>query len=276
MELVEPLTPELALVDPDLARRARDRLPTPGETLPSPERASSPDKDVMETSGRESWVSDFDDSRRPEKPLSASGLAAEGRPGRESVTEKHDLHAPSGSRRRGRVFLGALGVVLAAIAVYALAPDSTVREKASNRGSKSTVTRIDRLVKPPESREPTAGAAGGSAPTVPRHSGVSGATVHTRSGSKRPRAVSPRVFFWPVVSDATVYRFEFFQEGLEVFKALSSRARLELPAHWVYRGRTYQPVAGKTYIWKVSPGFGPRSRLRYGDPIVRSTWVAPR
>jgi hypothetical protein len=246
---VEPLTPELALVDPELARRARDRLPAPGETLPSPGRTSSPDKDVRETSGRESWVSDFDDSRRPEKRLSASGLAAEGRPGRESVKEKHDLHAPSGSRRRRRVFLGALGVVLTAIAVYALAPDSTVREKASNRGSKSAATRIDRHVKPPESTEPTARAA---------------------------RAVSPRVFIWPVVSDATFYRFEFFREGLEVFEALSSRARLELPTHWVYRGRTYQPVAGKTYIWKVSPAFGARSRLRYGDPIVRSTWVAPR
>jgi hypothetical protein len=244
---VEPLTPELALVDPELARLARDRLPTPGETPSSPERAS---------------------------PLSASsGLAAQGRPGRESADENHDLRAPSRSRGRGRVFVGALAVILAAVAVYALAPDSTIRDEASNRVPKSAATRTDRHVRPQESSKATR--AGAGAPTVPRHSGVLGATVHTKASSTRPRPFSPRVLSWPVVSGATFYRVELFRQGLEIFKALSSSARLELPTHWVYRARTYQPVAGKTYIWKVSPAFGPRSRLRYGDPIVRSSWVAP-
>ena len=261
---MEPLSPELALVDPELARLARDRLPSPGETPPSP---------VAETSGRESPV--FDDSRRPEKrPSASSGLAAEGRSGRESANEKHDLPAPSRSRGRGRVLVGALGVVVAAIAVYALAPDSTIREEASNRPPKSAATRTDRHVRPQESTKTTR--AGAGARTVPRHSGVLGATVDTKASSKRARPFSPRVLSWPVVSGATFYRVELFRQGLEIFKTLSSSARLELPTHWVYRARTYQPIAGKTYIWKVSPAFGPRSRLRYGDPIVRSTWVAPR
>jgi hypothetical protein len=163
-------------------------------------------------------------------------------------------------------------VILAAIAVYALAADLTGRDEPPNRGSKSSATRSDRHVKPQESTEPTARAAGGRAATVPRHSG---ATARTRAHAK-PRAVSPRVLIWPVVSGATFYRVELFRQGLEVFEALSSKARLEVPTHWVYRGRTYQSLAGKTYIWKVFPAFGPRSRLRYGDPIVRgTTWVAP-
>jgi hypothetical protein len=192
---VEPLTPELALIDPELARRARDRLPTPGGTPSSSQRASSRDKDVRKT--RE-------------------------------------------SRRRGRIFLAALGVVLGATAIYALAPDLAARDEASNRGSKNAPIRTDRHVKP------------------------QGSTV------------SPRVLVWPVVSDASFYRVELFLQGREVFTALSSKARVEVPRRWVYRGRTYQSLAGKTYIWKVSPAFGPRSRLRYGDPIVRSTaWVAP-
>jgi hypothetical protein len=274
---VEPLTPELALVDPELARLARDRLPPPGKTSSSPGRASSPDQDVGETGARESCVSGVDDGRRLENSVNASSSsAAEARSGFEPANEKDELRAPGGSSRRGRVFLGALGVALAAIAVYALAPDSTVREEASNRAPKSAASRPDRHGKPQESTKPTARAAGAAAPTVPRHSGVLGATVQTKAGSKRPRPFSTRVFIWPAVPSATFYRVEFFRRGREVFKALSSTTRLELPGRWVYRGRTYEALAGGTYIWKVSPAFGPRSRLRYGDPIVRSTWVAPR
>ena len=253
---MEPLTPELALVDPELARLARDRLPPPGETPSSPRRPSSPKKDVGETRARDSF-------------------AAEARSELDSAKKKRELPAPSGPRRRGRVFLGALGVALAATAVFALAPDSTVREEASNQAPKNAASRIDRHGQPRESTKPTARTAGASAPTVPRRSDALGATAQTRSSSKRQRPFSTRVFIWPAVSGATLYKVEFFRRGHEVFKALSSRARLELPTRWVYQGRTYQLVAG-TYTWKVSPAFGPRSRLRYESPIIRSTWVAQR
>jgi hypothetical protein len=270
---VEPLTPELALVDPELARLARERLP---ETPSSPRRASSPPDDLGDARGQRSWFSEVDDHRRPENPPSASSsTVAEERSPRESPKEEPQPRAPVRPRRRRRIFLGAVGVALAAIAVYALAPDSTVREEASNRAPKSAASRPDRHGKPQESTKPTARAAGAAAPTVPRHSGVLGATAHTRGNSKRPSPFSTRVFIWPTVPSATFYRVEFFRRGREVFKALSSTARLELPGRWVYRGRTYEVVAGTTYIWKVSPAFGPRSRLRYGDPIIRSTWVAP-
>jgi hypothetical protein len=273
---VEPLTPELVLVDPELARLARDRLPAHGETPSSPGRASSPDQDVGETRARDSSVSGVDDARRPENALNAfSSFGAEARPGLASANEERELRAPSGPRRRGRVFLGALGVALAAIAIYALAPDSTVREEASNRAPKKAPTRIDHHGKPRESTRRTARAAAANAPTVPRHSDVLGATAQTRANSKRQRPFSTRVFIWPAVSNATFYKVEFFRRGRQVFKALSSTARLELPTRSVYRGRTYQLVAG-TYTWKVSPAFGPRSRLHYGNPIIRSTWVPQR
>jgi hypothetical protein len=273
---VEPLSPELALVDPELARLARERLPPPGETLSPPRRASSSHKDVGETTARRSWDSGVDDARRPENSLSASSsFAAEARSGLNSAKTERPLGARSGPRRRGRVFLGALGVALAAIAVYALAPDSTVREEAANPAPKNAPTRIDHHGKPRESTRATARAAGGSAPTVPRHTGVLGATAHTRAKSERPGPFPTRVFIWPAVSNATFYKVEFFRRGREVFKALSSTARLALPTRWVYRGRTYRLVAG-IYSWKVSPAFGPRSRLRYGDSIIRSTWVAQR
>jgi hypothetical protein len=273
---VEPLTPELALVDPELARRARDRLPPPGETHASPGRALSSDKDVTETSARRSWVSEVDDARRPENSPSASpGFASEGRSGSDPASRKGRLHAASGPRRRVRVFLGAFGVILAAIAVYALAPDSTVREEAENRAPKKASTRIDHHGTRRESTRGRAKVEDSSAPTVPRRSGVLGARAQTRTKAAGPRPLATRVFIWPAVSDATFYKVEFFRYGREVFKALTSTARLELPTRWVYRGRTYQLVAG-IYTWKVSPAFGPRSRLRYGNPIIRSNWVAQR
>ena len=231
IQLVEPLSPELALVDPELARRARDRLPPTGETHASPGRALSAHKDVTETSIRRSWASTV---VAPENPPSAAPSFAPARSGSDPASTKRQLPVASGSRRRVRVFLGAVGVLLAAIAVYALAPDSTVREEAANRAPKK---------------------------------------ASTRANPARPFGTT--VFNWQAVSDAAFYKVEFFRNGREVFEALSSRARLELPTRWVYRGRTYQLVAG-SYFWKVVPAFGPRSRLGYGEPIVRSTWVARR
>jgi hypothetical protein len=115
-------------------------------------------------------------------------------------------------------------VVVAAVSVYALAPDSTIREEASNRAPKGAATRTDRHVRPQESTKATR--AGAGAPSVPRHSSVLGATMHTKASSKRPRPFSPRVLSWPVVSGATFYRVELFRQGLEIFKALSSSAAL--------------------------------------------------
>ena len=45
-DVVEPLTPELVLVDPELARLARDQLPAPGEGLSSSSQPFSSDESL--------------------------------------------------------------------------------------------------------------------------------------------------------------------------------------------------------------------------------------
>jgi hypothetical protein len=273
---VEPLTPELALVDPELARLARDRLPPSGETLSSPRRATPSHNDHGKTRAGHPWISNVDDARRTGQPLRASSSLGAEAQSRVDAAEKHPKrHAPSRVRRRGRVIFGALAVALGVIAVYALAPDSTVPERATHLPPNTAPTRIDHHRKTLESTRPGAKTAGAGTQQVPRHSEVLGASTQKRAKSTRPRPFPSRVFIWPPVLRATLYKVEFFRRGREVFKALSSTARLELPERWVYDGRTYRLVAG-VYSWKVSPAFGPRSRLRYGNPIVRSTWVAQR
>lgn len=246
--LLEPLTPELALVDPELARRARDRLPPPGETHASHGRALQSDRDVIETSA-------------------ARGFASKPRSGSEQ-SRKQEPRA-GGRRRRVRVLLGALGVVLAATAVYVLLPDSTVREEAGNRAPKKASTQGLQGTQRKSAKQPN----GSSTSTVPRRSGVLGATAQVKARAPRRKPFPIRVFIWPAAPDATFYKVEFFRSGREVFETSSSATRFELPMRWVYRGRRYQ-IENGTYIWKVLPAHGPRSRPRYGKPIVRSTWVA--
>ena len=268
---MEPLTPELALVDPELARLARDRLPPSGETLSPPRRARSSYKDHGKTRAGHPWISNVDDARRTGQPSRASSSLGAEAQSRVDAAEKHPKrHAPSRVRRRGRVIFGALAVALGAIAVYALAPDSTVREKATHLPPNNAPTRIDH-----HGKTLAAKTAGAGTQQVPRHSEVLGASAQKRPKPTQPRPFPNRVFIWPPVSHATFYKVEFFRHRREVFKAWSSTARLELPSRWVYQRRTYKLVAG-VYSWKVSPAFGPRSRLRYGTPIVRSTWVAQR
>ncbi len=266
---MEPLSPELALVDPELARMARDRLPPSGETPSSAGRAASSDKDVEQTSVEHSWFSDLDQGRRPENSLTAtSSFAPEARSVPDSAMKGRQLRAAHRPRRRVRVVLGALGVTFAAIAVYALIPDSAVRDEAGNRAPRKASAQDLQGTQRKSARR----ASDSSAPTVPRRSG---ARAQTRTKAPRTRPFPFRVVSWPAVPDATFYKVEFFRRGREVFETLSATTRFELPTRWVYRGRTYQLVNG-TYIWKVLPAYGPRSRLRYGKPIVRSTWVAQR
>jgi hypothetical protein len=248
--VAEQLSPELALVDPELARLARDRLPVPGETLSSA-TSTSP------------------------------ALATQAPPRLDADTTDRKTPPQRRARRGRRVLLAAVGVVLAMTAIYAFAPASTVRDEFPSRGQKAAPTRTDRQPRSDRQPSPRAPArqTGRSADVgttrVSRHSTSPTGAKRTRTKSERPSPFATRVFIWPAVRKASFYKVEFFRRGRRVFEALASTPRFELPLRWVYRGRRYRLVEG-SYSWRVSPAFGPRSRLRYGNPIIRSIWVARR
>jgi hypothetical protein len=64
--------------------------------------------------------------------------------------------------------------------------------------------------------------------TVSRHPAALG-TQTTGPNSRRPSTFPMRVFVWPALSYASFNKVEFFRRGREVFTALSSAPRLELP-----------------------------------------------
>jgi hypothetical protein len=239
---VEPLTPELALVDPELARVARDQLPVSGEAqLLTPAATSS---------------------------------AREAPPRLEDTGTDREQPPPRRSRRGRRVLLGAVVVLVAMAAIYAWAPASTVRDELSSRKAKtpSAPTHQKSTSKAPANR--TKRPAGVGAAKVPGHATSSPTGVkQTSSKSTSSSTYQTRIFIWPAVPRASFYKVEFLRKGTRVFEALTSRPRLELPLRWVYRGRSFRLLAG-VYSWRVLPAFGPRARLRYGDPIIRSTWTA--
>jgi hypothetical protein len=239
--VVEPLTPELALVDPELARLARDRLPDGG--------------------GAPSWS------------ISTASVGAEAPPMLDAATTDREPRAPRRTRRGRHVMLAALVVVLAMAAIYAFAPPSTVSDEFPGRAQKAGPTRADRQTRAQAPTKRPKKSAGVGAAKVSHPSTSPTRPKTTRAKSKQPSASTSRLFIWPAVSHATFYKVEFFRRGNRVFQALASKPQLELPLRWVYGGRSYRLLAG-VYSWRVSPAFGPRARLRFGDPIVRSTWTA--
>jgi hypothetical protein len=275
---VEPLTPELALVDPELARLARDRLPPNGTVLNS--RAGNSSVSNVDGEHPAERASRYQPSRHETvaRPEHSFGAASSVPPGVQSeidaATRENAPRAPSRKRWARRAVLVTLGVVVGFAGVYALAPDSTVREEVPSQAPKKAPARIDLNGKAPApTKQPTPANSKGASKTS-RHPSALG-TRTTGPNSKRPSTFPTRMFIWPAVTHASFYKVEFFRRGREVFTALSSTPRLELPLRWVYRGRRFELVAG-LYSWKVSPAFGPRSGLRYGNPIIRSTWVAHR
>jgi hypothetical protein len=163
--------------------------------------------------------------------------------------------------------LAAFGVVLTTAAIYAFAPASTVRDEFSGRTPKAAQTRINRERSTQAPAKQARRSAGVGAAKVERSSASRPGTKQTGRKSKPRSTYQTRIFIWPAVPHASFYRVE------RVFEALASTTRLELPLRWTYRGRSYHLLTGP-YVWRVSPAFGPRFRLRYSRPIIRSIWVA--
>jgi hypothetical protein len=74
---------------------------------------------------------------------------------------------------------------------------------------------------------------------------------------------------------ASYYNLQLFRSGRKVLTAWPKRPRYQLHRSWTFAGKRQRLRAGH-YRWIVWPGFGPRSRARYGKAIGRSDFTVTR
>jgi hypothetical protein len=273
---MDPISPELVLVDPELARRARARLPDPtrsnGTVIPIPAQR-------------------FADSRPRRLVVGAGGTAHSTPPKVRS----------SPQRRPGR-FLTLFAAGLCAFSLGVLVPqvvgghnETSFRQPQALRSAQPTTVprsapsagspRLSTLPTANPQREarraarPTGRVSGKREARRPK-----GAERVQRTSSAPPshrdgrRATVPndgvptRLFLWLPRPGASYYNVQFLKGKRTVFEAWPKDARVTVPMRGTFRGRKFAFTNGR-YRWIVRPAFGPRLTRRYGEPIVRSVWV---
>ena len=255
----DPISPELALVDPELARRARARL---------------------------DWF-DQPVSRAPDVDPEPKSRVAKSR-----VAPRSDTRATS---RRGRVVLAAL-VVMTGLAGAGFTAAKLTGENGPifARGS---LPGGSVAVRPQETRESDGKtlqrkpAARGHAASAARADGRANkagppSLQQKRSASPGNPGTPPSsasevggptapVFSWVAVRGATYYDFELFRGAERVFTARPRQPRLILPSTWTYAGRRFSRAPG-SYRWLVRPVFHANTKTRYGPAIVSAKLVLHR
>jgi hypothetical protein len=262
---LEPMSPELALVDPEAARRARERL------------------ELFDGSPATGFSANQIRIRPSTAPSVRDRLLADGTDpdlliaGPETSEELPRLEAPdqppaAPARSRRRTVLAVTATVLATIAGMAALALVSLRSRSDEAVARTTPAAT--------AGGDTARSTGKVAAGRPRKGRARREVRSQRSkpparvtNRKPPRRVvrTTRTFVWPSVPRATRYRVEFFRRGRKIFEASPLRPRLELPQRWQYKGRRFRLTRG-TYRWRVRPAFG-RFSPRLGQPITSSTWI---
>jgi hypothetical protein len=80
---------------------------------------------------------------------------------------------------------------------------------------------------------------------------------------------APPRLVWEKVANATFYNVQLYFRGRKVLSAWPTGAQLGLKQRWFYAGRRFKLNKG-AYGWYVWPGFGRRSKSRYGQPLGQS------
>jgi hypothetical protein len=83
---------------------------------------------------------------------------------------------------------------------------------------------------------------------------------------------SSRVLSWASLPRADYYDVQLFRGTARILDLWPTTNRVEVPARWTYGGVDYRLTPG-SYRWYVYPGFGPQTELRLGKLRARGIFV---
>lgn len=240
------LSPELALVDPELAARARKYMAAPVEPLSAwPRAAPSPAAPAAREVPRVPTI------LRPPAP------------------ETPAPPPPSRRSRRGVLLLGgaaALVVASAGLAVHELlrgTPQPKAPPRVLTATSPSTPSAVRRKTQRAKQKprlirsHTTTGDRRKPRPGTQKSSGTStNQSRASHAAASAPPAEQPfPPFSWVAIPKATSYDFALFRGAERVFVSHPRLARIAVPTTWRYADRTFTLTPG-TYRWVVRPVFG--------------------
>ena len=233
--LMEPVSPELVLVDPTLAERSRSRLADPADTLARVDA-------LVEASRLAS--------------LARRSLEMPPQPVRDLVESTR--RASRVGRRRTAVFAGG---VAAGTLVIALLVGVRVDLTGTPAGADTTV--IPEAPAPAVPSTPPASASTQPKASAPKQPKASRPPRETKSASQR--------FAWAPVDGASAYHVELFRGSSKVFEADTTRPALTIPARWVFeqKRQTLQPGNYRWYVWPLTSG------TRAARAVVQATLTVP-
>ena len=243
-----PISPELALVDPELALAARALLPDRPTFEASPPPAPAL---AVFVAPAEAVAS----STAPSGPgVAVPSTTADG-----AFVLRHFAAG---------ILVGLLAAALV-VEVYVLLeplrPGRTSQRAVSTPGLAAPATGEQPAVTvPPAPRRPPASAS----PVAPA------TTVPPRPANTSPTPTST-VLAWPAKPGAAAYRVTLLQAGRPILERTTRTPRLPLPVRWRYAGTQHRLVPS-TYRWIVKPLRRVGSTLRPGAPIVDAVYVVSR
>ena len=241
-----PLSPELVLVDPELAARARSLLPYPPPAAPRVEA-------VVQAGAR--------GRRTPVVVAGAAALAL--------VLSVASGAGTSASRPSGERAAAARGVSRHVEAAPPVVRRSA-RAHAPSRPSatKSTVDRAARAGKKDSGATARRGSVNKPSAAVERP-----AAPRVRGETAIPvvRPVTATTFRWSAPS-APYFDFVLWRGTARILDLWPVEPRVTVPRSWRYAGHRYSLEPGR-YLWFVYPGIGERRNGRYGPLVTSGTFV---
>jgi hypothetical protein len=100
---------------------------------------------------------------------------------------------------------------------------------------------------------------------------VVAASILLRSPRDGAVVRTPPRLVWDAIVKSTFYNVQLYYGARKVLSAWPNHARLRLTRRWSYLGSRFQLKKG-TYRWYVWPGFGPRSKSRYGQLLGQGSF----